>query len=417
MPGQDTREDAEAKAPEAAIVVPLDLPEFRVVEQTCSCDGSLRVKVIAKRSTALCPHCQQTATKIHDCRERKKRDISLRGHQVQLIVLKRRYRCDRCNKTFTESDEACGPRRRTTRRLRQAIGKQATRHPVADVCQSFDVGPRFVRECFQAVARSAGAHRGLERDSQAPLPSPRFLGIDEFAVRKGHRYATILCDLENRRVLEVSLGRQFFEVVRMLGRFDHKERVEAVSLDMSASFAPAVRFALPQAHLVIDHFHVIQHVMKAFRKVVSSWAHRREGKILLHQKQHLFLQAAEELTTDQKVDRAHIASRLPALETAYQLKEALRTWYASATVQTAEVELDAWVKQVREHGPEPMQQALSAFAKWKQEILAFFRFLPMRISNGYVEGKNNRTKAMMRQAYGYRNFENLRLRILSGGNA
>jgi transposase len=61
-----------------------------------------------------------------------------------------------------------------------------------------------------------------------------------------------------------------------------------------------------------------------------------------------------------------------------------------------------------------MRQARSAFAKWKQEILAFFQFLPTRISNGFVEGKNNRTKTLMRQAYGSRNFQNLRFRILTG---
>lgn len=101
---------------------------------------------------------------------------------------------------------------------------------------------------------------------------------------------------------------------------------------------------------------------------------------------------------------------------AWMLKEALRTWYATSTVETAEQGLDAWIKLVREHGPDPMRQALSAFTRWKQEILAFFQFLPTRISNGFVEGKNNRTKTIMRQAYGYRNFQNLRLRILAGGS-
>lgn len=61
-----------------------------------------------------------------------------------------------------------------------------------------------------------------------------------------------------------------------------------------------------------------------------------------------------------------------------------------------------------------MRQALSALLQWKQEILAFFRFLPTRISNGFVEGKNTRTKTLMRQAYGYRTFQNLRVRILTG---
>jgi transposase len=415
LPNQHTRENTEEKVPEMGIGVPLDLPEFRVVEQLGPDEGILRVKVMAKTTTAPCPHCQQTSRYVHDCRERRKRDLQVRDYQICLIVLKRRYRCFSCAKTFTEPDEACGPRRRTTCRLREAIGRQAASQPVASVSQSFGVGPRFVRTCWQSTIGPQLARKGLDPSPQAPLPASRFLGIDEFAIQKGHRYASILCDLEHRKVVEVSRGRQFFEVVRLLGRLDHPEVVEAVSLDMSASFAPAVRFALPHAQLVIDHFHVIQHVMKAFRKVVSRWAHKKEGTILLHHKQQVFLKAVEDLTDDEKHDLARIASRLPALETAWKLKEALRTWYAEATVETAEEKLDDWIKQVRQQGPEPMQQALSAFTNWRQEILAFFRFLPTRISNGYVEGKNNRTKAMMRQAYGYRNFQHLRLRILSEG--
>ncbi len=64
--------------------------------------------------------------------------------------------------------------------------------------------------------------------------------------------------------------------------------------------------------------------------------------------------------------------------------------------------------------PDELRRALSAFTAWRDEILAFFAFLPLRLSNGFVEGKNNRTKALMRQAYGYRNRRSLRARILGG---
>lgn len=87
-----------------------------------------------------------------------------------------------------------------------------------------------------------------------------------------------------------------------------------VSLDMSGSFAPAIRSALPQAMLVIDHFHVIQHLMKAFRKVVTESAKQGKGQILLHHKQSLFLKPLEKLTQEQKQERSRIASHLPALE-------------------------------------------------------------------------------------------------------
>ena len=101
----------------------------------------------------------------------------------------------------------------------------------------------------------------------------------------------------------------------------------------------------------------------------------------------------------------------------WQLKEELRTWYATSTVTTAETLLDAWIAKVQTLGLEPLRKTLSAFKNWRHEILAFFQFLPTRLSHGFVEGKNNRTKAMMRQGYGYRNRYHLRLRILLGNVA
>jgi transposase len=90
----------------------------------------------------------------------------------------------------------------------------------------------------------------------------------------------------------------------------------------------------------------------------------------------------------------------------------LRTWYATTSAATAAAELDDWIAAVKADGPKEMRKALSAFRNWRREILAFFDFLPTRLSNGFVEGKNNRTKALMRQGYGYRNRQHLRLRIL-----
>ncbi|GAC1404238.1 MAG: hypothetical protein NVSMB49_22550 [Ktedonobacteraceae bacterium] len=246
------------------------------------------------------------------------------------------------------------------------------------------------------------------------LPTPCFLGIDEFARRKGHHYDTIVCDLMNRTVLEISEGRKLEEVQTLLERLNDPDAVQAVSMDMSASFRPAVPLCLPKAQIVVDHFHVIQHVMKALKKIVSSWAHKKEGKPLLQAKQYLFLTAKEDLTEEQMQERCTIGAVLPLLEEAWTLKEALRTWYATATATTAADGLDAWIEQVQTSGFEHLRKALSAFVNWRQEILAFFHFLPTRISNGFVEGKNNRTKALMRQGYGYRNRHHLRLQILWG---
>lgn len=412
MPGQHSIVGA-WRQEERGIMVPLALPGLRVIRQQQRPHGELEVTVIGTRTRATCPRCGQVSVKVHDVRSRRKRDVALGACPVVLVLRKRRFRCRRCARTFTEPDTACGWRRRTTVRLRERLGEQAGTRPVAQVAAEHGVGPRLVRECLEQVAEQRLREEGRTLDEAAPLPTPRFLGIDEFARRKGRRYDTILCDLEQRRALEVSAGRTVEEVARLLERLDEPARVEAVSMDMSLPFREAVRLCLPAAQVVADHFHVVQHVGKALAKVVGRCARSAAGRTALKGQRRLFVRPGETLSAEEEQARAQLAEAFPELAAAWAAKEALRTWYATATAQTAAAGLDAWCAAVERDGPKELRQALSAFRTWRDEIVAFFQFLPTRLSNGFVEGKNNRTKALMRQAYGYRNRRNLRLRILT----
>src|SRR3989440_1569246 len=403
---------AEEANQEQGIRVPLELDGLRILKQEVQADGRIRVEVIGTNERAPCRHCGTVCVKQHDVRQRSKRDVPLRGHRVELVLYKRRFWCLRCHKAFTESDSACGRRKRTTVRLREEIGKQACSRPLMHVASHYEVGPRFVQGCLEAVASTQLAKRGLSPEEGGPLPTPRFLGIDEFARRKGHRYDTILCDLEARQVLEVSAGRKKDDVASVLERLSNCDGVGAVRMDMSTTFREAVQLCLPRARIVADHFHVIQHVNKAVNKVIGRWAKKEEGRQALEGHRHLFLRNQEDLSAEDEQTRASLAAAFPEIERAWQLKEGLRSWYATASATTAAAELDTWIAAVEGEGPKELRQALSAFRNWRQEILAFFDFLPTRLSNGFVEGKNNRTKALMRQGFGYSNRRHLRLRIL-----
>jgi transposase len=390
-----------------AIQIPLGFPGWQIVEQRQLADGTMEVEIVPATQRACCPRCQQWSSRVHDRRRRRKADCPLGQHPIVLILYKRRFRCFGCQRPFTERDHMCGWRRRTTARLRQQIGEQACQRPIAQVAQTFRVSQRFVLTCWQPVVE---AKVGRSLAESAPLPTPRWLGIDDFARRKGRRYDTILCDLERHQVLEISAGRTQAEVEALLGRLDQPERVVAVSMDMSRPFREAVLFSLPNARVVADHFHVIQHVGKAVQKVLRRLSHTPEGKVALKGHHRLFLAPTETLTQAQQAQRAALASQFPELAQAWAGKEALRTWYATATPSTAAAGLAAWVAQIEHHGPPELVTALSAFREWEHEILAFFTY---RLTNGFVEGKNNRTKALMRQAYGYRNRHHLRWRILA----
>jgi transposase len=411
---REAQKAANRPGEQEGIRVPLDLGAFRIRKQELQEDGSIEVEIIATTDRAPCPYCERLCVKVHDTRPRRKRDLPLHGHRLVLVLLKRRFRCLTCRRSFTEADQACGRRRRTTKRLRDYLGKQACSRPVSHVAAELQVGPRLVQSCWEEVARGELAKRHLSLDETAPLPTPRYLGIDEFARRKGHRYDTILCDLDGRSVLEVSAGRTKEEVAHLLERLSDCEAVEAVSMDMSTTFREAVQLTLPRARIVADHFHVIQHVGKALKKVIARHAKKEPGKQALQGQHHLFLRNQQELSAEEEQSRAALALAFPELASAWQLKEALRRWYATTSAATAARDLDRWIASVKRQGPTEMRTALSAFRNWRQEILAFFDFLPTRVSNGFVEGKNNRTKALMRQGYGYRNRRNLRLRILLG---
>src|SRR5579884_3134572 len=305
------------------ILVPLDLPAFRILRQEVQADGTIEVEVIGINERAACPHCQRMCVKVHDTRLRRKRDVPLREHRVVVVLQKRRFKCFGCRRSFTEPDSACGRYRRTTVRLRQEIGEQATSQPNAHVAAAFEVGPRFVQDCLEAVAQPRLAARGLSVQERASIPTPRYLGIDEFARRKGHRYDTILCDLEARKVLDVSAGRKQKDVVGLLERLADCDRVEAVSMDMSESFRGAVQLCLPQACIVADHFHVIQHVGKAVTQVVSRWAKSEQGKQALAGQRHLFLRNQEDLSVEEEQMRASLAGMFPEIARAWQRKRRL----------------------------------------------------------------------------------------------
>jgi transposase len=405
---------AEPGLPEQSMLVPLGLLGVQILSQRLSTEGSLEVTIISTADRASCPRCGRVSPKQHDRRLRRKRDVPLAGRQATLLLVKRRFWCLTCRRSFTEADSICGWRRRTTLRLREAIGAQACSRPVAHVAAEFAVGPRLVQQCLEGVAHVRLSKQGRPLDRQVPLPTPRFLGIDDFARRKGQRYATILCDLEARHVLDVVVGRTQAEVRPLLERLDAPERVEAVSMDMSGSFREVVQLCLPRARIVADHFHVVQHVGKALAQVLSRCARSQEGRAALKGQRHLFLRAAEDLAPEDEERRGQLAERFPDLAAAWEHKEALRRWYESPDLAVASAGLDIWMATVEQEGPAELVQVLSAFRSWRSEILNFFAFLPTRISNGFVEGKNNRTKALMRQAYGFRNHQHLRVRVLLG---
>jgi transposase len=383
------------------IKMELGLPGVRVVEQRTTA-GGIAVVVERRAAGAACPGCRRWTVKCHDRRRRSKADEPLGERPVTLVLVRRRFRCLPCGAVFTEPDEICGWRRRLTRRLRDRLGREGCRQPVAAVATTYAVSPATVR---RAVTDHATA-----RQAAQPLPSVRRLGLDDFSLRRGRRYATGLHDLDRRRLIDVVEGRTSAAVQPALKRLAAPEQVEVVSMDMAQAYRAAAQLVLPQAAITVDKFHVVARVQDALaavcRRVSTGLSRsdpgRQAARLVLRNREHLDASAWDRL--------APVLRQHPDLRRAWLLKEDFRRWYRTATAATARLELRAWLGMVADAARLPEFQALTGmFREWGEEILNYFT---SRVTQGPVEGQNHRAKVIQRQAYGYRNFANYRLRLL-----
>jgi transposase len=234
--------------------------------------------------------------------------------------------------------------------------------------------------------------------------------MDEFSVRKGQRYQALFCDLGLHRRLEVANGREKESAQSYLDRLGNPERVKVVVMDMSGSYRAAVEESLPNAEIVADKMHVVRLVNGALDKVrLRIQGRDKKKKPDVYEGRHVLLRDPKALNEKEKQQLDKLLRDYPELRRGWNLKEEFRRWYRQADLGGAWLEFKAWEREVEAGGPLEYRGLLPTLKRWREQILNYFRY---RVTNGYLEGSNNRTKVIQRQAYGYRNTGNLRLRIL-----
>jgi len=242
--------------------------------------------------------------------------------------------------------------------------------------------------------------------------TPEFMGLDEFSVRRRRLYHTAICDLMDGEVMEVVEGQGKQKVEEYLNKLPEPEKVKAVAMDMHEPFRQAVQECLPNAKVVADKFHVIRHINEAVDKVRN----RHQGGNAKGKRRDLFrsrytvLKGAERLADWEKERLNRLFPLYPEVRIAWDLKEDFRAWYKERDRSKAEGMLGLLEDRIARGSIPEFKELLSIFSNWREEILNYFDY---RITNGFVEGKNNRIKTIKRMAYGYRNMANFRLRILA----
>jgi transposase len=240
---------------------------------------------------------------------------------------------------------------------------------------------------------------------QADDPSSiRKLGLDETSKRKGHDYITLAVDLDARRVVHVTEGKDKATVKAVQGYLEskgiHCDQVKNISMDMSPSYISGAKEYFPKGEIHFDRFHVVKLLNKAMDDVRK--LERREHAELKGHK-YTFLKKQSNLSGEHKKSLGELIKLFPVLGEAYRLKILFNDLWEFDTEEEAIVFLVDWCKQVDEVGTAPFHKFVKTV---KAHWTGIVNFCETEINNGILEGINSKVQLAKRRARGYRRTEN-----------
>jgi transposase len=338
---------------------------------------------------------------------RRFRTVSIGSKPVRIAVWLPRVECALCGSLRQVKLGFADARVTYTKAFQRYALELSQYMTIKDVARHLGIGWDVIKEIQKT---------DLQRRFDKPkLKHLRHLAIDEISTAKGHRYLTIVLDLESGAVVHVGRGKggnalkEFWTRLRRSGA-----KIEAVATDMSPAYIEAVTTHLPGARLVFDRFHVIKLYNEKLSELRRALYHQLKNtmqKDVLKGARWLLLKRPENLDPSRKEpQRLQEALRLnEPLAIAYYLKDELGEIWEQDDQETAQALLLDWITYAESTGIRMLQTFAKTLRFHAWGILAYYDH---PISTGPLEGTNNKIKTMKRQAYGFRDQDFFRLKIL-----
>ena len=365
-----------------------------------------------ERFKPLCSRCKQPVSRTCSHEVRAVRDMNFATARVHLRLSYRKVHCRRCSGVVVEETEVAEPWQRVTRRLARMIHDLCKLMTVSDVAKHLGLDWKTVKNIDKTFLQ--------QEHGQTDYEGLRILAIDEIAVRKGHKYMTVVIDYETGRVVCLPVrgtqtgmghGRTKKTMAEFFAGMTKKQKaaIEAVAMDMWEPYIQVVSEALPKAKIVFDLFHVVAAYGKVIDKVRNSEYRKasREDKEVIKGSKYLLLKTR--LT--RRKDREHLKQLLGLNKTllyVYVLRDQLRkiwryrhrTWAARALVE--------WCALARKVGHRELVRFARMLERHRWGILNHCDY-PIHTSK--LEGINNKIKVIKREAYGYHDSEYFTLKV------
>jgi transposase len=345
----------------------------------------------------------------YDKHERQVRDESCGGSRIYLGFDVRRVMCRKCEGVKTEAISFLSDNPFFTERFAFTIGRRCRKETIQDVAKEFNLSWHTVKELEKEYMR-----KQLER---SPKPAPKVIGIDEISIKKGHTYRIVVSDLE--RKVPIWFGgkdrseESMDEFYKLIGP-EKSEKIRLAVMDMWKPFRNSLKNNAPNAAVLFDKFHIISHLGVALDEVRKSEYRRlpERGRKFIKGQKYVLLSHKENLTTDSRRGLRSLLQANKRLNTAYILKESFG--------QLWDYNSEAWARKFFDNWKESLKwQRLKPFEKFARMIerhwdgIAAYCKPENKVPLGFVEGLNNKIRVIQRRAYGLRDEEYLRLKILT----
>ena len=369
--------------------------------------GTLELHLKPTRKWMHCERCGQRSQQVHETTVRRVRDLPLFEHRVVLVVPRRRLWCERCGGPQLERLSWLGRYQRLTNRLAEACSQLLRAASVQAVAGFYSLGWHTVKALDKARLAATVA--------EPDWASMRYLAMDEFALHKGHRYATVVIEPTRRQVLWVGEGRSresaraFFEQLPA----GVCERIEAVAIDMNTAYEFEIRAHCPRAEIVYDLYHVVaKYGREVIDRVRVDEANRlradRGARRVVKSSRWLLLRNRSGLDKQQSVRLDELLAANQSLLTVYVLRDELKRLWFYRRQGWAERAWRQWYQQAMDSGIEPLRRFAQRLKPYLHGIIARCRH---RLHTSVVEGINNTIKVIKRRAYGYRDQDYFFLKI------
>ena len=365
----------------------------------------LWVELIRRNESMVCSGCGGTCDRYHDWDERWIRDLPILDAQTHLLVQRFRVACPKCGPKL-EHLPWLDKYARVTKRLADSVARLCRVLPVKHVAEFYGLG----WDAVKAIDKTY-----LEATLGEPdLSDLTVLAMDEFAIKRGHRYATIFVEPHRKEILWICRGRgredirPFFEKLGDEGR----RRIEAVAMDMNGAYEAEVKEQCPRAKIVYDLFHVVakygREVIDAVRTSEAKRQTNRGERQVIKGSRWLLLRNADGLKRKDRVRLRELLAVNRRLATVYVLKDDLKSLWDYHLPNWANQFFREWYARAIRSRIKPLQHFARGLREKIDGILAHCKY-PLHTS--LLEGIMNKIKVIKRMAYGFRDDDYFFLKI------